>query len=203
MKKTGKMTNKDSEKISKRILVPLGIALLLLLVASIVSIYWVQWRQMNEDVRARLAGVQQMFQVSLTGDAELLNGLIDFIEQDKNLQKAWVAKDRDALLRHARPLFEDIRSKFRVTHFQFYGLEKNCFLRVQNPPRYGDYIDRFTLDVTVRKERPFHGIELGQFGTFTLRAVHPWWIEGKLSGYIELGEEIKHITRRLNTSLQS
>ena len=195
------MKKTNSEKISRRILVPLGFALLLLLAASIVSIYWLQWQQINQDVRTRLAGVQQMFQVGLTGDAELLNGLIDFIKQDKNLQRAWLAEDRDALLGYARPIFEDISSKYRVTHFQFHDLKRNCFLRVQSPSRYGDYIDRFTLDVAVRSAKPSHGIELGQFGTFTLRAVHPWWIDGKLAGYIELGEEIEHITPKLKEIL--
>ena len=199
--KMAKKVKINNEKISKRILVPLGFALLALLVASIVSIYWLQWRHINEDVRTRLAGVHQMFQVGLNEDAELLNGLIGFLEQDEDLQNAWLTKDRDALLRHATPLFEDIRSKYRVTHFQFHDLERNCFLRVHNPPRYGDYIDRFTLDMAVRKEKPFHGIELGQFGTFTLRVVHPWHIGGELAGYIELGEEIEHITPKLKEIL--
>ena len=45
------------------------------------------------------------------------------------------------------------------------------------------------------------GIELGPYGTFTLRLVHPWRIEGELVGYIELGEEIEHITPRLAEAL--
>ena len=192
---------KNSTKISKSILVPLGFALLLLLAASIGSIYWLQHRQIDEDVRARLAGVQQMFQVALDADAELLNGLIDFIKQDKTLQQAWLAKDRDTLLRHATPLFEDIRSKYRVTHFQFHDLQRVCFLRVQNPLRYGDTIDRHTLDMAVQRTKHFHGIELGPFGTFTLRTIHPWLIEGKLAGYIELGEDIEHITPKLKEIL--
>ncbi|MCP4040407.1 MAG: response regulator, partial [Gammaproteobacteria bacterium] len=64
---------------------------------------------------------------------------------------------------------------------------------VHNPPRYGDLIDRVTLQGAVKTGRLFHGIELGPFGTFTLRVVQPWWIDGELRGYIELGEEIEHI----------
>jgi len=197
------MAKTDSEKISKSILVPLGFALLVLLGTSIVSIYWLQWRHINKGARARLAGVQQMFQVALDGDAELLNGLIDFIEKDEKLQNAWLAEDRDALLRHAAPIFEDIRSKYRVTHFLFHNLDKTCFLRVHNPTRYGDYTKQFTLGMAVQKGKHSHGIELGPFGTFTLRTVHPWRIDGELTGYIELGEEIKHITPQLKEILDA
>ncbi len=203
VKKAPVMKETGSEKIRKRILVPLGFALLLLLVASIVSIYWLQWRHINKDARVRLAGVQQMFRVALEGDAELLNGLIDFIKEDDNLQNAWLARDRDTLLRYATPIFEDIRGKYRVTHFHFHDPDRSCFLRVHNPTRYGDYTDHFTLSMVVRSGKPFHGIELDPFGTFTLRAVHPWRIDGKLSGYIELGEEIKHITPQLKEILDA
>ena len=51
------------------------------------------------------------------------------------------------------------------------------------------------------KVKPVHGIELGPFGTFTLRVVQPWIINGKLVGYIELGEEIEHFTPRLSRVL--
>ena len=46
-----------------------------------------------------------------------------------------------------------------------------------------------------------YGIELGPFGTFTLRRVFPWKINGKLAGYVELGEEIEHITPNLKEIL--
>jgi signal transduction histidine kinase len=42
-----------------------------------------------------------------------------------------------------------------------------------------------------------HGIELGPLGTFTLRVVRPWRINGELVGYLELGEEIDHIIEDL------
>lgn len=41
------------------------------------------------------------------------------------------------------------------------------------------------------------GIELGPLGTFTLRTVYPWVVEGKLLGYLELGHEVEDLASRL------
>jgi signal transduction histidine kinase/response regulator of citrate/malate metabolism len=62
-------------------------------------------------------------------------------------------------------------------------------------------VSRFTLADAVREEIPVYGIELGKFGTFTLRLVYPWRVNGELIGYIELGKEIEHITAALNKIL--
>ncbi|MCK5616674.1 response regulator, partial [Candidatus Pacearchaeota archaeon] len=132
---------------------------------------------------------------------QVINCLIGFLERDKTLQDAWLAKNRKALLDYAAPIFEEIRSKYRVTHLYFHDPDRVCFLRIHNPPKYGDYIKRFTMAGAVKQDKPFYGIELGPFGTFTLRVVHPWRIDGKLVGYIELGEEIEHIKTELKRAL--
>jgi hypothetical protein len=46
-----------------------------------------------------------------------------------------------------------------------------------------------------------HGLELGVVGTFTLRVVIPWYHQGELIGYLELGKEIDHIIARLRQLL--
>ena len=53
----------------------------------------------------------------------------------------------------------------------------------------------------VRDVKTAYGIELGPLGTFTLRVVHPWLIDGKLVGYIELGEEIEQTISKLKGTL--
>ena len=189
------------EKIRLHILVPLGLLVLLLLTIFIIAINQLQQQNIDDNVRKSLSDVQKSFQIHLEKDKYLLSALTDFVMQDKNLKGAWLAKNRDALLRYGSPLFEDFRTKYRVTHFYFHNLDKVCFLRVHNPSRYGDYINRFTLDNAILKEKPAYGIELGPFGTFTLRFVHPWYIDGTLTGYIELGEEIEHITPELKEIL--
>ena len=54
-----------------------------------------------------------------------------------------------------------------------------------------------------KAKQTVHGIELGKFGTFTLRVVHPWMIDGIHTGYIELGMEIEHITSKLQKMLEA
>ncbi len=88
-----------------------------------------------------------------------------------------------------------------MTHLKFISPDRVCFLRVHNPTDYGDTISWFTLNTAVRESTPVSGIELGKFGTFTLRSVHPWYIDGELIGYVELGTEIDHLTSAIETAV--
>ena len=200
MSNSGELVGRDrdigmkAERIRRRIFIPLGLSLAVLLAASVIGAYWLQDRRIDNRVHSRIDEVHRMFQAELDRDAELMSGLIDFLEADEGLRKAWLAKDRDMLFNIASPIFENIRSKYRVTHFYLYDVDSTCFLRVHNPSRHGDRIERFTMKEAVQKGEGVHGIELGPFGTFTLRVVHPWRINGELVGYIELGEAIEHIT---------
>ena len=196
-----KDSNVENERIRSRILVPLGLALLVLLGSSVFSTYRLQRRRIDNEVREDLEQLRHLFELEVNKGGQLLNGLTDFIKEDHNLQKAWLAKDRETLLDYSRPILEKLRSKHRVTHFYFLGLDRVCFLRVHKPSRRGDYIERFTLAGAQRDGKPVYGIELGPLGTFTLRAVHPWWIDGKLVGFIELGIDVEGLALNLKETL--
>jgi diguanylate cyclase (GGDEF)-like protein len=60
-------------------------------------------------------------------------------------------------------------------------------MRVHLPNQFGDIINRTTLKNAESSGQTFTGAEMGPFGTFTLRAVSPWYEDGKLLGYVELG----------------
>ena len=189
------------ERIRFPILAPLFAAILLLLFIFILAIYHLQQQHITGEVDMRLESTRGLFKEQLATDACLLDVITCFIKNDPNIQNIWLTKDRDALLSYTTPLFENFRRDYRVTHFYFIDTDSTCFLRVHNPPRFGDRIDRFTLLAAGRNQKPFWGIELGKYGTFTLRMVHPWFVNDKLVGYIELGEEIEHIAPRLKETL--
>ena len=130
-----------------------------------------------------------------------MNGQIDFIKSEHAFSDAFLAGKRSELSAMAQPFFERMRSKYRITHFYFHRKDQVCFLRVHSPGRFGDLIERFTMKGVVSTGKPFYGIELGPLGTFTLRTVHPWIVEDRLEGYIELGMEIENITRLIRQAL--
>jgi len=138
--------------------------------------------------------------MKLREEAEMMQSMIGFIEKDPELRKIWLAKDRGALYQLARPIFERLRNEHQVTHFYFTGNDRVNFLRVHNRPRYGDEINWFT-QIQAQLGNVSHGIELGKFGTFTLRVVVPWRFDGNIEGYIELGMEIKHFLSELKNVL--
>ena len=107
-------------------------------------------------------------------------------------------KDRNDLLRKVSDLYKHLNADHRITHFYFSDSDKMNILRVHLPDRYGDKIDRITTLMAEKSGKPSSGIELGPIGTFTLRTVHPWYDSGRLIGYVELGEEIEHITKKLS-----
>jgi len=190
-----------TEKIRIKILLSLSVVIALLVGASVFGFYSIQRKQIDDQIRYDLKSVDGYFYGHLHEDTQMMNGLIDLLQRDCDLRDHWLAADREKILAHCAPIFEDLRTRYRVTHFYFHELDGNCFLRVHNPPRHGDRIERATLLEAAEKQAPSWGIELGPFGTFALRVVHPWRIGGRIAGYVELGEEIDHITPIIKDNL--
>ncbi|NQT69766.1 MAG: hypothetical protein HQ552_09310 [Desulfobacteraceae bacterium] len=192
---------KDNQKFRKLILVPLGIMLLVLLLTSIFTAYRLQRLHIDKNVQANLDELKQIVLKQLSENSLALGSMIDLIKRDENLQKAWLDRDREALLHYALPVLKNSPQNLQITHFYFIGLDKVCFLRVHKPEYYGDTIDRFTLNHAELATTAASGIELGPLGTLTLRVVHPWWSGDELTGFVELGVEIEHFMSNLESIL--
>jgi hypothetical protein len=196
------LVNDKNENIKSRILPPILLVGAILISFSLVGGYWLQKKAIENSVQQRVSGVHRLFEELLREETQVMSGQIDFLQTDQTLLSSFLAGDRASLTDKARPLFERMRSKYRITHFYFHRKDKVCFLRVHSPNRHGDLIGRFTMAGAAASGQPFHGIELGPLGTFTLRVVHPWVVDDKLEGYIELGMEIEHLTQLIKQALK-
>ncbi len=188
---------KDEEAIKLPILIPLFASILLLLVIFAIATYHLQQKHINDDVQARLDSVSRYFNQFLASDARFIGETTHLVKDNQDIQNAWLAKDRKTLLTLAAPIFEKLRQDYKITHLYFIDVNQTCFLRVHNPPRFGDRMNSFTLKSAADNVKPYWGIELGQYGTFTLRVVQPWFVNNTLAGFVEFGEEIDHIAPQI------
>ncbi len=193
------LKSSKSVGLKKRIIIPLA----LVLVAMLGVFYWARNRGVPKDITRKYESAQKLFKKQLDSDTEILNATIKTLIEsgDPQIQATWIARDHEKLLNLTSPLFEQLRSKHRITHFYFHDTDRINFLRVHNPKRHSDLINRFTMLGAEKTGQPFAGIELGPLGTFSLRSVHPWLIKNQLVSYIEMGEEIDHVIEKLHKIL--
>ena len=134
---------------------------------------------------------------NIASEAQLLKAQIDHIARNPGMLKAWQDRDFSTLTGLAQPVHEQLEREYGITHFYFMAPDRTIFLRVHQPDRRADRIDRFTLLAAEQTGEDAWGVELGPLGTFTLRYVRPWKQDGTTTGYLELGMEIEHLGRQL------
>ncbi len=144
----------------------------------------------EEYVDETFLSAQRVFNSAVRTSTDKLSATLTVISRDEVLKRAMFAGDQQALLHRAKPVLDSLRKEHGVTHFYFMRPDRAVFLRVHQPDRYGDVIDRYTAKQAEATGKLATGLELGPSGNFTLRTVVPWWDGDRLIGYIELGEEI-------------
>ncbi|WP_197995823.1 cache domain-containing protein [Gimesia algae] len=189
------------QNLNLKILISVVAAIMLLIGCRLWMLYWQEQQSINADVKKRVKGASHVLDNNLNEDANTLRGFLQFISSNKSLQDAWLNQNREELLQLALPIYKNLNASNRVTHFYFMNLDRSCVLRVHRPGDFGDTIDRYTMQQAASSAQSSSGIELGKYGHFTLRVVSPWIVDGQLVGYIELGEEIEHITPQLSKNM--
>jgi hypothetical protein len=132
---------------------------------------------------------QTMFAALQRGDVKKMDATLEALLADKALAAHFLAGDRARLLADALPRFAGLRDRDGISHWYFIGLDRKTFLRVHRPALFGDLVDRVTLRRAAETGALASGLELGQTA-FALRVVRPWYVDGRLVGYMELAEEI-------------
>jgi len=189
------------DRVRARILYPFALVILFVVGAFLVAAYLFEGREHEKNLTESAASVERLFRQGLKNDAAMMQAALTVVARDESIKKAYISGDRRDLLKLVWPLFNNLRENNRVSHFYFTGPDRVNFLRVHKPDEYGDTIDRISTLRASEARVPARGIELGPLGTFTLRVVLPWYDGETLIGFLELGEEIDHITDEVHRVL--
>ncbi|MCE1226760.1 MAG: ATP-binding protein [Geobacteraceae bacterium] len=175
--------------IRAHVLIPLSLTILVLLIGSILTIFAVRRDDITTALNREYGESIAVFKAMLATKTELMSTIAETITSDPALIQAMRHKDRTALYTGARPYLKKLSSK-KITHFYFHDQQGRNFLRVHQPNQHGDIITRSSMRQAMETGTPAHGLELGPFGTLTLRLVIPWRHQTDQLGFIELGIEV-------------
>ena len=187
--------------IGRATLVPVAAILCLILLVSLGCFYWLQQNQIKNRVVSKLDSIPYLLTLFEEQETELITHFFSHYDGDPLLIQAFRNADRQGTLEAVLPLYQRLNQHHNITHFYFHSTDKHCFLRVHKPERYGDRIQRWTLEEAVRTGRTVSGVELGPLGMLTLRVVKPWRVGNEIIGYLELGKEIGFLLPRLKQAL--
>lgn len=178
-------------KLRKQVLIPLLAVLVVLTGIVVYTERTVEYGKLRDQHFADMRRVEWLLDKKCDDTAMVYETLTRQLCQDTSLQRAFLVGDRDALLADAETRYQELSHDYGITHLYFHQPDRTCFLRMHQPSRFGDVIDRYTLAAAMRLDRPYYGVELGPLGTLTLRYVYPWRrADGKLIGYVEMGREV-------------
>ncbi|MCP3901433.1 MAG: PAS domain S-box protein, partial [Desulfobacteraceae bacterium] len=191
-------SNAKLKLIQNRLLIPLFIVLLLLVGAFSMVIITVQHDKLNEFSTHVLEESSNSLSRLFNKQSRALSAIQIVMLKDTGLKKALKRRDREYLLTEYEPLFKQVRDKHNITHFYFHDPDRINLLRVHNPAKHGDLINRHTAIGAEQTGEIAYGVELGPLGTFTLRVVQPVFEGDTLIGYLELGKEIEDVLLEIN-----
>jgi len=149
----------------------------------------------EEALRGAAAAYEQIER----DDVERLATALDVLVHHPGVREAFAARDRDRLLAVSLPIHQALKADHGIGHMNFIEADtRKMFLRPHLPNKFGDVIERPSLIKAMSRLETVAGKELGK-SEFALRVGRPFFSEGKVIGYVELGEGITHFLGKMKS----
>lgn len=186
-----------NQSVRMSILVPLSLTIAVLLGAFLYSAVHIRAKQSYLDMQHRLDTTQLFLKELLERQSSQMGGILAQVALDEGMREAMRKGDRQTLYDLSNPIYLQMKQHHGITHFYFNDPDGKVFLRLYDPTKFGDRIERSIFKMAVEEKTVKSGMELGRLGTLSYRTVMPWTVEGQLLGYIEIGMEINFLLRKL------
>jgi PAS domain S-box-containing protein len=180
-----------------RLLPPLIVILLLMTVGWQVLLRGQYKKNLAGNISMRTSRIMNDYNLLVDEQTAGLALTLQTLSSDRETVDALKSRDTLRLMDLWGKSFEAMRESSGLSHLYFIDPARICLLRVHDPSRHGDIINRITAKQAERTQNIASGLELGPLGTFTLRVIGPVYVDGILAGYVEVGKEIEDILHSL------
>jgi HAMP domain-containing protein len=176
-------------------------ACLLLGVGGTLTLLHYSFAQNSQAMAAEsVDGAQKLFGILEAREVSKMTAVSETLLLNPEIRDAFAGRDRDRLLELTAPLYAKLKAE-GVTNWLFHTREPDMavFLRLHNPPKFGDRLNRF-MDKEVQGTHALvSGNELAKAG-FAVRTLQPFYdSHGTLTGYVEFGEEISRFIQEMKS----
>jgi HAMP domain-containing protein len=138
-----------------------------------------------------VTGSQSLFAISEAREIRKMAALTQSLNLNPRIGDALLARNREQLIEMTAPFFLNLKED-GITDFSFQTQElvPAAFLRLNDPARYGDHMDRAIDQQAATTLTMVTGNEMGKAG-FAVRTLAPMFgSHGEVAGYVEFGEEL-------------
>jgi hypothetical protein len=155
-------------------------------------------RNIELTAKRSLSTAKESFMNLQKNDLKMMTALVEELAVNQEIKTAFMTGNRERLMELTIPRYKEYKERYGVTQWNFMDAspENRMVLRLTLPKKFGDPIPRKTLKNAVTSGQNSYGTELGNTG-FAIRVVKPWSDNGKIIGYMELGEEINRFVKVL------
>lgn len=148
-------------------------------------------RSANVLAEQSLTGARNLFAVSEAREIGKMAALTELLNANPEFGNTLLKQDREHLIEITAPLFLRLKGD-GITNWTFHTPQPNMapFLRLHNPGKYGDRLDRYIDQQVSTSMTLVTGNEFGRAG-FALRTISPLFAaHGEIAGYVEFGQEL-------------
>jgi len=183
--------------LQKRLLIPLSLTFLVLITAFVLTSYHISRQDESAFMETRYRQFNSILNAIALQNSQSMEMAAEFIGNQQRFRSAMQDQDRNRLLWHADEVFPLIRRTLQVTHFYFRDPQGELLLRVYRPEDFSGGTPRIALKRAMATRYPSSGLEIGRVGTLAQRLVYPWFVDGGLIGYIEMGIDIHPLLEQI------
>ena len=183
--------------IKARVIITVGAIFLISSAVMAMVTYTSQMDQLRDSITEKVKSDLNLIPTQIEADAEGLSRALAGFTRLDNLLQPFAERNREKLAAAVKPVFEDLKARNNITHMYFILPDGEVFFRGHQPAQNGDRLTRITYKRASETNKLASGIEMGK-NFFSLRAVQPVSYNGRPIGYMELGQEIDHIFKKVS-----
>jgi HAMP domain-containing protein len=147
-----------------------------------------------------VTGAQSLFAISEAREIRKMAALTQSLNLNPQIGDALLARDRYRLVEMTAPFFLNLKED-GITDFSFHTqeLDPAVLLRLEDPARYGDHMDRYMDKQVATTMLMVTGNDMGK-GGFAVRTISPMFgSKGEVAGYVEFGEELGQFLKAMKS----